>query len=88
MGALTILDIALAKGAAQDAQGRISGGEFDRLGLLMMSGCQRCGATLGPYGAYPSRTGLIQCGECIADDMSFATVAEFDAFEASTGADG
>lgn len=79
MGSLTILDIALAKGAQQDAQGRISGGEFDRLGLPMLSGCQRCGASLGPYGAYPSRTGYVQCGECLQDGLGFATVEEFDA---------
>jgi len=87
MKVITILDIAIAKGAQKDDAGRLGGGEFERLGLPMISGCQRCGATVGPWGACPSRTGFIQCCDCITDDLAFATVADFDAFEKSNESD-
>jgi hypothetical protein len=76
---LSILDIALAKGAKQDERGGINMGEFDRLDLPFFSGCQHCHASLGPYNAFPSTTGFIQCRDCIEGD-GFATVAAFDAF--------
>lgn len=75
---LTILDIAIAKGAHQDDGGAIAMGEFERLNLPFFSGCQGCGASLAPYNAYPSTTGFIQCKDCL-DDRGFKTVEEFDA---------
>lgn len=76
---VTIYDVALARGG-QLVDGKMSGGEFARLGLPMLSGCQRCHATLGPGNAHPSKTGFVLCGDCVAD-QGFATVAEFEQFE-------
>lgn len=77
---VTILDVALAHGARQDAAGAISGAEFERLGLPMLGGCQGCAASIAAYNAYPSKTGYLQCKDCIGE-LGFATVAEFDSFD-------
>lgn len=75
---LSILEIAIAKGAKRDEDGAINGGEFERLGLAMISGCQSCHASLGPWNAYPTTTGYIGCGDCTPQEMGFDTVEAFD----------
>lgn len=80
---VSVLGIAQARGVQAEA-GRISAGEFARLGLPLISGCERCHATLGPGDAYPTRTGFIQCGDCLeGSDLGFISVADFEAFEAA-----
>lgn len=79
---VTIYQVALARGVTE-IDGKVNGGEFDRVGLPLLSGCQHCGATLGPGNAYPTSTGFIQCGDC--EEMSqqgFGTVEDFERFEA------
>lgn len=81
---VSVLDVALARGA-HEVEGRINGGEFARLGLPMLSGCQHCGATLGPYNAYPTQTGYIQCADCLeGSDLGFISIAAFEAFDATS----
>jgi hypothetical protein len=83
LACVTVLDVALARGANK-VDGAINGGEFARLGLPMLSGCEICHATLGPYNACPTRTGFIQCAACVAgSDQGFATVAAFEAYTTS-----
>ena len=77
--AVSILDVALARGATPAADGSIDAGQFERLRLPFFAGCEVCQATLGPYNAYPSRTGFIRCRDCIAD-LGFATPELFVAF--------
>lgn len=73
---VSILDIALKEGAKAGEDGSINMGEFEALGLPFFAGCQHCGASLGPYNAYPSKSGFIQCKECI-DEIGFETVEQF-----------
>jgi len=77
---ITILEVAKARGISEDKGGLISGAEFDRVGLPMLGGCQSCGACIGPGDAYPSRTGYLQCGDCIYEEIGFETVDEFERF--------
>lgn len=79
---VTILDLALHRGVVESPEGRISGGEFERVGLPIMGGCEVCGATIGAYNAAPSKTGYLRCSnDCIADqgwtDVAAANEALF-----------
>jgi hypothetical protein len=80
---ITILDVAVAWGAKRDEHGAISAEEFDRLDLPFFSGCQYCEASLGPYNAYPTKTGFISCKDC-AEEMGYADVPAFEAENKST----
>lgn len=74
---ITILDLARHRGA-QEIDGSISGGEFDKVGLPMLGGCEVCGATVAAYNAAPSKTGYLRCvNGCIAD-LGWDDVAEAD----------
>ena len=75
MKPITVLDVAIAKGARVE-NGSISGAEFDRLGLPMFGGCQHCGASIATYNAYPSKTGYLQCSNCIGN-AGFENAAAF-----------
>jgi hypothetical protein len=77
MGALTILDIAKAKGAKPDDKGAITMEQLDVLGLPFMGGCEICGATIACYNAYPSKSGYLRCSDHIGD-TGFNTVEEFE----------
>lgn len=82
MSPVTILDVAKARGVQEGEHG-ISGGEFDRVGLPMMGGCEVCGATVAAYNACPSTTGYLRCRSgCIYED-GFATVEAFEAWAAT-----
>ena len=76
----TILDIAKAWGAKEDENGGINGGEFERLGLPLLGGCQNCGASIAAYNAYPGRNGFL-IGTCCSSggDEVYQTVEEFEA---------
>jgi hypothetical protein len=76
---ITILDLALSRGA-KEVDGRISGDEFNRLGLPIMGGCEYCGATIGAYNAYPSKSGYLRCSDCIGSD-GFETTQEYEEWE-------
>jgi hypothetical protein len=54
--------------------------DFAGAGVEMIGGCQVCGATLGPYNAYPAKSGYWHCADCIGDD-GFTTVEQFTAHE-------
>lgn len=77
MTAITILDVANARGARVNLGG-ISAAEFDRVGLPMVGGCCVCEAVIAAYNAYPGRNGYLHCGDCIEGDGGFATVEEFE----------
>ena len=76
---ITALDIVKARGAQAGKDGSISGAEFHRVGIPMFGGCQRCGASIAAYNAYPSVTGYLQCEGCIRKD-GFKDVEDFEAF--------
>ena len=70
---ITILDFVKAEVGDKDTY---TAEDFARNGVDMLGGCQGCGATLGAYNAYPSRTGYWRCASCIGDS-GYATVEEF-----------
>ncbi len=78
MSAPTILDIAIARGVKKDDNGSINGGEFNRVGLPFMGGCQNCGATIAAYNSYPGTNGLLVGGCCVEMVEVFETVEAFE----------
>lgn len=78
--AITIWDVAVARGVVIKNDGSISAGEFDRLKLPFFCGCQGCEASMGPVQAHPSQTGYTRCKDCIGD-LGFETVEEFETWD-------
>ena len=77
MSAPTVLDIAKAWGA-KEVDGGINGGEFERLGLPMMGGCQVCGATIACYNSYPAKNGYL-VGSCCEQEVDvYESVEAFE----------
>ena len=74
---VSILDIAIARGAETDKDGSINGGEFEKLGLPFFGGCAGCGASIAAYNMYPTNRGYVACKDCVGDH-GFATVEEFE----------
>jgi hypothetical protein len=77
--AITILELARHRGV-KEQDGRISGQAFEDVGLPFFGGCQRCGASVAAYNMYPSRSGYVQCEDCIDDEIGFASCEEAEAF--------
>jgi hypothetical protein len=78
--AITVLQLAKARGVVTSDEGTINMAEFRRVGLAMIGGCARCEATIGAFNAYPSRLGFWLCGECLQGGEGFASAAEFEAW--------
>ena len=58
----------------------LTGQDFEDVGLPMLGGCQRCGASVSAGNAAPSRTGYLMCArDCIGGD-GFETVEEANRF--------
>jgi len=74
--AITILDVAKHRGV-KEVDGVINGREFHRVGLQFLGGCERCGATLAAYNAYPDKSGYWRCADCLSNP--YETVEEFEA---------
>lgn len=67
--AISVLDLALHRGAKENEDGTISGGEIERVGLPFLGGCACCGATIAAYNAAPSKSGSLKCLDgCIDED--------------------
>lgn len=82
MKAITILDVAIARGIRESETGGYTLGAFDDVGLPFMGGCQRCEACIAAYNAAPSITGYIMCADgCIGKD-GFPSVKAFEAWSA------
>jgi hypothetical protein len=75
---VTILDVAVARGAVTSENGGISGAEFERLGLPFLGGCEVCNATVAAYNACPSKTGFLRCANGCIRNAGFITVEEFE----------
>jgi hypothetical protein len=76
--AMSILDLCIALGETEDETGSMTADQFDKHGLPFFSSCQCCQASLGPYNAFPSRSGYIRCKDCDGDP-GYSTLAEFEA---------
>jgi hypothetical protein len=70
---VTILDYVKSQVGEKDSY---PAADFHDHGVAIIGGCELCGATLGPYNAYPSATGCWRCGTCIGN-TGYHTVAEF-----------
>ena len=75
---ITIHELAIFRGMRDDGTGQFSGGDYADVGLAIMGGCERCGATLAAYNAHPTRTGFWRCGDCVGPH-GYATAAEANA---------
>lgn len=58
-------------------QSTFSGAFYLTAGLPILGGCM-CGTTVAAYNAFPSRTGMLGCRDCIGD-QGYATVEEANA---------
>ncbi len=81
---MNVLALAIAKGMKQNEDGYYTLDAVVQTGFPFFSGCQCCGASLGPAQAYPSTSGYIRCKDCI-DDSGFDTLADFEAFDKAKG---
>lgn len=87
---VTILDLALHRGAHVAEDGTINGAEFEKVGLAILGGCEACGASIAAYNAFPSKSGFWRCRSCIdGDGWVNVAKANDDIFGAGgTGGDG
>jgi hypothetical protein len=74
--AITVLELAVFRGAKESETGGFTMGEFDRVRLPMLGGCSVCGASIAAYNAAPSRSGVLKCAEGCIDADGFETVQE------------
>lgn len=74
--AITVLELAIFRGAKESPDGGMSGAEIERVGLPFMGGCQRCGACIAAYNASPSTTGYLMCTHGCVDGVGYDTVEE------------
>lgn len=74
--AITILDLAIYRGAKPDERGSYSGDELARVGLPILAGCEVCGAVLGAYNAAPSVSGYTRCADSCIGGAGWETVEE------------
>ena len=84
VGPVTAFDIAKARGAKEDENG-VKAGEFDRVGIPFMGGCQSCQASIAAYNAYPANTGFWRCEDCIRD-LGYDSVEAFEQASAESKA--
>lgn len=77
--AVTVLDVAVGRGAMAVEDGGITGGEFERVGLPMLGGCEVCGASIAAYNAYPSKSGYLRCRGCVGG-IGFENCAAFESW--------
>ena len=73
---ITILELAVFRGAKEDADGSMNATEIERVGLPFMGGCQRCAACIAAYNASPSKTGYLMCSKDCVGDSGYETCDE------------
>lgn len=73
--AITILQLAIHRGAKVAPDGSVNGEDIEAVGLPFMGGCG-CGACIAAYNACPSKTGFIMCASGCIGDYGFDTVEE------------
>lgn len=77
--AITVLELAIHRGAKADAEGGMSFAEIERVGLPGIGGCEVCEATIAAYNASPCRTGYLRCTNTCVGGQGFETVEEANA---------
>jgi hypothetical protein len=61
---ISILDLTIYR-TGKDSP--LNGGHFADADLPMLAGCEVCGESLGPWNAYPSKSGYIRCKAHLGD---------------------
>ncbi len=75
-GPITVLQLALYRGAKETETGGITLGAIEDTGLPFFGGCSVCNASIAAYNACPSRSGYLKCSSgCIGGD-GFETVEQ------------
>lgn len=80
MRAITLMDVARARGVSEGADGSVSGADLARVGLQGLTACDRCRAPLPVFHAYPTDTGASRCAHCLGP-LGFDTVEAFERFD-------
>jgi len=73
---ITILELAIHRGAKADLGGGYTMGAIEDTGLPFMGGCSVCGACIAAYNACPSKSGFIKCASGCIDEDGWDTVEE------------
>jgi hypothetical protein len=75
----------LGRIGAEEPSG-LNGADYAAVGLAILGGCERCGASIAAYNACPSRSGYWRCANgCIADE-GWASASDADrALQAAAG---
>ena len=78
MKPITILDLAIHRGAKECRPGNYNVDELERVGLAIIGGCDTCGATISAYNAAPTKRGTWACAkdESCHGDQGYETVQE------------
>ena len=76
--AVTILELAYHRLGITRSPRVLNGADFESVGLQIMGGCERCGASIAAYNAHPSKTGFWRCGMCIGE-LGYDSVEAADA---------
>lgn len=85
---VTVLDLAVYRGAKAAEDGSFSAAEIEKTGLPFMGGCGRCNVTVAAYNSSPTKSGYICCTDGCAGDgwytLEEANQALFGELEAVT----
>lgn len=84
---ITILDVAVSRGAKPCESGGYSGLELERVGFEIFGGCEVCEASIAAFNAHPTLTGFWRCSRCVSD-VGFETVEQYEEFESFVEAAG
>lgn len=66
---MTALEIATILCSREGLPEPKTGEDFAAVGIPILGGCQRCGATIAAYNAHPQKNGFWACGDCNADPI-------------------
>lgn len=75
-GPVTVMALAIFRGVKESEGGGYTMGAFEDVGLPMLGGCQRCGASIVAYNACPSTTGYLMCASGCIDGYGYDTVEQ------------
>ena len=64
IGFITVLDLAIYRGAKPDSKNSFSMEEIEKTGLPFFGGCKDCGAQIACGNSYPTKNGWLYCESC------------------------
>ena len=77
---VSVLDLAIFRGATAGPDGAYNGEELARVGLDILGGCELCGASISADNGYPTISGYWWCRDCVRTypPAAWEDVAEAD----------